>query len=319
MKRKLNILTFLCLSLFGFSQQEQQYSLYMINPFTVNPALGGTEDFIDVKVGYRTQWVGFESAPKTYYISGHGTVGREYNASSYHHKTEHKSWHGVGGFVYGDQTGPVSRAGFNVQYAYNLPLNKKVRMSLGSFLGLKSYSYDVSNLRRENYDDEAIPLNRVSKILPDLSVGIWLYSDSWYLGGSGFQLLQNKVGARDLILSEESKLLSHYFLNGGVKLPVNESLILVPSFGLKTIFPLNVSADVSLKMDYKDSFWGGMSVRFGDSFVLLAGILVKNVEVTYAYDVTMSSIRKASSGSHEVILGLRIKHPKHVLCASRFW
>lgn len=291
----------------------------MINPFTLNPALGGTEDFIDIKMGYRTQWVGFEGAPKTYYVTGHGTIGKEFNASAYHHKGEHKSWHGIGGYVYRDKAGPFSKDGLSVQYAYNFPLNEKIRLSAGSFVGLKNFSYDVSGLRREEFDDEAIPFSKISKTIPDVSIGLWMYSSSWYLGISGFQLLQNKVGGKDLQLSEDGRLLSHYFVNGGARLPVNENFVFVPSFGLKAILPVNVSLDTSVKLDYKDSVWGGVSFRSGDSFSFLLGGLIKSVEVTYSYDVTISSVSKVSSGSHEVVLGLRIKHPKHILCASRFW
>ena len=319
MKNKLLILILLCLSLLSFSQQEQQYTLYMVNPFTINPALGGTEDFIDIKMGYRTQWVGFESAPKTYYLTGHGTLGKEFNGSSYHRKTERKSWHGIGGFVYRDETGPFSRSGFSFQYAYNLPLSRGVRFSLGSFFGAKNYTYDISSLRREEFIDDAIPLTRISRTIPDLSVGIWIYADNWYLGGSGFQLLQNKIGVKDLLLSKNNRLLSHYFINGGVKLPINETFILVPSFGIKTIFPLNASIDVSMKLDYKDFVCGGVSLRSGDSFSVFIGTLVKSIEISYAYDITLSSIRNDSAGSHEVVVGVRINHPTHVLCPSKFW
>ena len=41
------------------AQQRAQYSQYMLNPFVLNPAVAGLEDFIDVRMGYRAQSVSY--------------------------------------------------------------------------------------------------------------------------------------------------------------------------------------------------------------------------------------------------------------------
>jgi hypothetical protein len=38
---------FLGCMLIGFAQQRPQYTQYMVNPFLLNPALSGTEDYTD--------------------------------------------------------------------------------------------------------------------------------------------------------------------------------------------------------------------------------------------------------------------------------
>jgi hypothetical protein len=50
-------------------QQRPQYTQHMINPFLVNPAVSGTEDYTDIRAGYRKQWVGFDGSPRTMYLS----------------------------------------------------------------------------------------------------------------------------------------------------------------------------------------------------------------------------------------------------------
>ena len=307
----------------AFTQQEQQYTQYMVNPYTINPALGGTEDFIDIKFGYRKQWVGLESAPRTYYLTGHTTLGKESNVSGYHHRGEHTSWHGVGGYIYSDRTGPISRSAFYGQYAFNMPLTRQVRLSVGSFFGIKQFSYDLTGLRREDFTDEVLPNNRLVQILPDVSLGAWVYSKFWYFGASAFQLLQNNISFNQFVTDpnfENGKLISHFFVTGGGKLAASEELTVVPSFAIKGAPNTPVSVDLNVKIDYNDQFFGGLSYRVGDAFAIIAGAVIeKTVEISYSYDLTTSDLRKVSNGSHEIVLGLRLKHPKHILCASSFW
>ena len=105
--KKIALTIFTLVSFVCLAQQEQQYSQYMLNQFALNPAIAGTEDFIDVIIGARKQWAGFESSPTTSFVTAHMTLGKEDH--QFHHNNEHKSWHGVGvqGFV--DHTRPISR------------------------------------------------------------------------------------------------------------------------------------------------------------------------------------------------------------------
>lgn len=322
--KNLFYLAFVMIYSLGFTQQEQHFTQYMVNPYTINPGLGGTEDFIDVKLGYRNQWTGFESAPKTYYLTAHSTIGKEFNAGGYHHKSEHKKWHGVGGYIYSDNTGPISRNSYYGQYAYNLALNKHLRLSIGTFIGIKHFSYDLSGLRREDVNDDVLPNTQISQVMPDANVGLWLYNRDWYIGASSFQLLQNKLSIQEFTqlsnADENGKLIAHYFITGGVKLPMSEDFTAVPSFALKGAPNSPLSLDLNIKISYHDQYFGGASFRHGDALSLIAGTVVNEMlDISYSYDLTTSALNKASNGSHEIIIGLRIKHPNHILCASRFW
>ena len=77
---------------------------------------------------------------------------------------------------------------------------------------------------------------------------------------------------------------------------------------------------MSAKIDYSDQYWAGISVRGGDAFIVMVGTVInKQLELSYSYDLTYSDIRKASTGSHEIVIGYRLKHPGHLVCPSRFW
>lgn len=328
MKRILQVLAF-CFPAFLYAQQYQQYTQYMVNPYAINPAVGGTENYADVKVGYRTQWVNFgrdNSGPKTYYISGHTTLGKQFR--QYHHKGEHGYWHGIGGYLYKDAAGPISFTSFNLNYAFNMPINKHTRFSFGIFGGFKQMKVDKSwwnFLDKPGYDqDNYLASNDFTKVMPDLSVGGWWYSTDYYIGASMFQLLHNKVsqdGWTAAYSQGSGNLVGHYFVTGGFRMPMSEVVDLVPSFAMKGVVNTPLSVDLNLKLQYQDLFFGGINWRVQDSFAAIAGVvLMKRLEVSYSYDFTTTKdIRTHSSGTHEVIVGLRLPHGKNIDCPSKFW
>src|SRR6478735_8739705 len=58
------------------AQQQGQYSQYMMNYYLINPAVAGTDEFLDARVGYRMQWTGIEGAPRNYYMTVHSPIDK---------------------------------------------------------------------------------------------------------------------------------------------------------------------------------------------------------------------------------------------------
>ncbi len=57
-----------------------------------------------------------------------------------------------------------------------------------------------------------------------------------------------------------------------------------------------------------------------DAVVFLAGLTVKKVvDVSYAYDANISDLNKHNSGSHEIMLGLRLPNHPHDPAPAQFW
>lgn len=70
-------------NLLASGQQRPHYTQYVINPFIINPAIAGIDNYTDLKLAMRDQWVGLKGAPKTSYFSIHGPIGKsDYRASS---------------------------------------------------------------------------------------------------------------------------------------------------------------------------------------------------------------------------------------------
>jgi type IX secretion system PorP/SprF family membrane protein len=325
MKRILFYLSALVAVTSVWAQQDQQYTQYMANQYTINPAVAGTEDFIDVKLGFRTQWVGFDAAPKTMYLTAHSTIGKQFSSSHGHHKGEHGYWHGIGGYIYSDQTGPISRNGFYGTYAFNTAIAKKMRLSVGAAFGIKQFNFDPNGYRKNIVDNgDQLIEGAYNEVIPDLNLGFWLYNKDFYFGVSAYQMLNSEVSFEGIYEDGHNgnftKYNSHYYATGGIMMPLSDQLTFVPSLMLKYVTPSPVSLDINGKLMFDDRFWGGLSYRVGDAFALIAGVVVKNkLEISYSYDVTTSAIRQFSSGSHEVIIGYRFQHPKTLDCPTNYW
>lgn len=300
----------------AMAQQEAQYSMYMFNQLLINPAVTGTEDYMDAKAGYRTQWVGIDGAPQNFYATFHTPIAK---LKSEFEDVKPLAWHGVGGFATGEVTGPLNKYKFYGSYAYHLPLNNKLVFSLGTFLGFQNYYVNKDRLHFvDNQTDNALNGN-ISSISPDGSIGGWLYSRELYVGLSILQIFNNKVKVTDGA-SAEGKLNRHYFFTAGYKIKLDEKWALVPSVLVKGLSPAPVQFDINLKVRYMDRFWGGLSYRNKDAAIILLGMTWDNkFDVGYAYDYSISDLRKYNAGSHEIMVGYHIPKKKLPPSHSYFW
>jgi type IX secretion system PorP/SprF family membrane protein len=60
-----------------FAQQDIMVSQYMFNGLLLNPAYAGSHKYFSSSLLHRTQWVGFDGAPKTSILALDGPVNNE--------------------------------------------------------------------------------------------------------------------------------------------------------------------------------------------------------------------------------------------------
>src|SRR5262245_24321018 len=59
------------------AQQKPIYTQYILNNYIINPAISGIENYTDIKISHRNQWVGINGAPVTTYLSVQGPIGKQ--------------------------------------------------------------------------------------------------------------------------------------------------------------------------------------------------------------------------------------------------
>ncbi|MEM6376738.1 MAG: PorP/SprF family type IX secretion system membrane protein [Bacteroidota bacterium] len=304
-------------------QQLEQYTQFSINPYLINPAIAGTEDFLHLQAGYRNQWSGFEGAPETGYLSAHSTLNNR-QLSVANKRREQISRVALGLVLLNDQTGPLEQSSGMLTFAYNFALNNQgLRISFGLNGGLKQFSYNPDGFTENLLDlDDPTLLELEDRQVLQLAAGFWLYNDHFFLGGSSFQLVNSIVAENTEPTADFTERLfpRHYYFMGGLKLDLGNEAYFVPAVLLKTLPDAAISFDITSKIVFADQFWLGANYRKEDSFGLFGGFLVKDrLEISLSYDFVLSSIRNASAGSSEIHVGYRIFNQNKVNCPDRFW
>src|SRR5204863_3864683 len=83
MKKVLLILLLLNSVCAAVAQQRPFYTQYILNNYILNPALSGIENYTDIKLSVRDQWIGLKGAPRTSYFSIQSPIGKgDYRTSS---------------------------------------------------------------------------------------------------------------------------------------------------------------------------------------------------------------------------------------------
>lgn len=313
MKNYILIFCFLLIGSAAAAQQKALYSQYMTNYYLLNPAVAGAGKDWNFKAGYRNQWVGFEGAPKTFYLSGEAALFKK-------DIIEGQAYHGVGGYAYTDQTGPTTRTGMLLSYAYHVPLSEKIYLSSGVFAGVQQYRFDANKVYLAEGSNERDPVTssgNLNSFMPDMSVGTYIHSDKFYAGVSIFQVLGNRIFDTGDV-EDPSRLARHVLVSGGYNLDVHSNIMVTPSVLLRYVNGAPLQADLNVKgayyltggqkSRYDDMLWAGISYRTQDAVVGLVGLQFKQqYELSYSYDITTSPMRNYSAGTHEVMLGLRLQ------------
>jgi exodeoxyribonuclease-3 len=116
----------------GLGQQLPVYSQYMMNKFLINPAVAGSEGYTAFNITSRKQWLGIKDAPLTFAASGQTRLNRNSSGSR---ATRGSSGSmagrvGLGGYIFNDRHGLVSRSGLQLTYAYHIPFESS-QLSFG--------------------------------------------------------------------------------------------------------------------------------------------------------------------------------------------
>lgn len=282
------------------AQQLPQYTQYMLNEFAINPAVAGKEEYADMRSNNRYQWIGITDAPRTYVLTVHGPL-----------KLKNM---GLGMNLFTDIVGPTRRVGLNFSYAYHIRLNEETKLALGLSAGILQWGIDGHKLVLHDEGDENLLTQYQTTYVPDFGGGLLFHHKKWYFGVAVPQLYQSKI---NLYPGSETtgKLVMHFNVNGAYRFDIGEDFKIEPSFLVKYATPAPFKIDGGLRVIYKEQVWLGGAYRHNDAYTALLGFLIRNyIMLGYSYDFPTTNIRKYSSGTHEIMLGLRFSRKQN-----RFW
>jgi len=304
---------------FGICEAQQMplYSQYIMNGFLINPSFAGRDGYTSVNLTVREQWTGLSQAPSTYalsfqtrilknsFISKSTTVKRKLVRPTKGGQV------GLGGYVFNDNNGIMHRTGAQIAYSYNIPMGEEDdenTQNLAFGLALTAYQYAI-NYEGLIYDQDDPYLNNYDRsvFIPDFNFGISYSTPKYYVGFAMTNLLRGSVRFSDDNSINNSTELGHYFLTGGIKLPLSENWLLEPSAFVKSSDMLfkALQLDLSSRIYYKNDYWAGLSWRTNDAVIAMLGLKYDRFYFAYAFDFTLTDIRKQSLGTHEFSLAVK--------------
>ena len=283
--------------------QDAEFTQFYSNPIYLNPAFAGTNNCPRLSTNHRSQWTGLPNV---------------FNTTSFSYDQNINKIHGgFGVMVLSDRVNnAIQNNKISGMYSYELKISKKFTLRTGIEASFWQNKFNQNELtfvdmidpiRGFVYSTANNTLNS-SKNGLDFSSGILAYSDKFFLGFSTHHLTKPKQS----IFSEDYKLERKYTVNIGSHFPIGykssngeKNWIVSPNIIFKKQ-GLNEQLNIGIYGEngaYVLGFW----YRDNQTYAVLVGAKMGLIKIGYSYDINLSRLYIASSGSHEVSIQINFQ------------
>ena len=287
--KKIICFVFAAVSLVSMAQQTPQSNVYTYNRFSINPAYTGASGCTEINFSHLNQWVKVEGAPLTSYVGVNTRLGKNI---------------GIGGQVLVDKIGMINQVTGMGAISYGLTFAKFHTLRFGLGVGYNQYRVNPTSAIAFDNQDPIINGGSQSSGTLNSELGIFYQWKNLELSVASKQLLQTytNFGYNSL---DGYGLRRHFNALAAYKINVNNNLAIKPSVFMKGI-NTGMQTDLNADVIYKSFIQAGIGYRTQVGLIARAGINIQDLFfIGYAYETPMRNIASFSSGSHEVILGLK--------------
>ena len=283
--------------------QDAEFTQFYSNPIYLNPAFAGTNNCPRLSTNHRSQWTGLPQI---------------FNTTSFSYDQNISKIHGGFGFmVLSDRlNNAIQNNRISGMYSYEIKISKKITLRTGIEACFWQNKFNQSQLtfvdmidpiRGFVYSTANNTLNS-SKNGIDFSSGILAYGEKFFLGFSTHHLTEPEQS----LFSNEYKLERKYSLNIGYHIalnndnrPNNKKWIISPNIIYKKQ-GLNEQLNIGIYGE-KGSYVMGLWYRDNQNYAILVGAKMGLIKIGYSYDINLSRLYLASSGSHEVSIQINFQ------------
>lgn len=288
----------------SIGQQLPQFTQYMYNTLSINPAYAGNRETLSIMGLHRSQWLGFDGAPTTQTLSIHSPLRNE--------KV------GLGFSFINDQLGFENFVYMYGDFSYTIRTGSKSELSFGIKGGFTSFSIDQELINAE--PDDALVQGLQNRWSPNVGIGFLWFGERWYVGLSAPRLLINDYNKEEGYKALER--VSYYF-TGGYVFDAGRDVKFKPAYMVKATNGAPISVDLSANFLFNEKLWLGAAYRINESAGAFGAMVdfqvTKEWRVGYTYEHPMSDIRPYTNGTHEIFLmyevfkndKTRIKSPRY--------
>ena len=295
------------------AQQDAQYTQYMFNTLSVNPAYAGSRGELSIAALYRSQWVGLDGAPETFTLSLNSPIRNS------------KLGYGVSIVQDNIGDGAISETFIDAVVSYTIDVSLEAKLSFGLKAGGNLLNLDFNNLR--NFDVEPVDASNIeNRFSPNVGLGVYYHTNKFYAGLSAPNLFQTEHFDNSLTDSNSINFLSqeriNYFLITGYIFDIGSDFKFKPALLTKVVGGAPLQVDVSANFLYNDKFSFGAAYRWDAAVSALAGFQISDqVMLGLAYDREITELggTQFNNGSFEVFLRFELVKSFQKLVSPRFF
>ena len=296
------------------AQQDAQYTQYMYNTISVNPAYAGSRGVMSFTGLHRQQWVGLDGAPRTQTFAMHTPIGESQKV-------------GLGLSIVNDEIGPTQETYFDVDFSYTIKTSEKGNLAFGLKAGGHLLDVNFDKLSKFDNFDRVFQENIDNKFSPNVGLGIYYYTDKFYFGLSAPNLLETDHFDEDNLNTSEGasviaeERINYYFITG-YTFDINEDLKFKPALLTKLVLGAPIQVDASANFLLYDKITVGAAYRWSAAVSGMVGFQISDaLMIGFAYDRETTELgnRKFSDGSYELMLRFELFKKYNRFLTPRFF
>lgn len=286
-----------------YAQQEPNYTQYMYNTMTVNPAYVGSSDNFNITADYKAQFTGINGAPETVNLGLESPV--TYNI-------------GLGLNITRDALGPSEDLNVDGNFSYSLQLASETYLSFGLKAGFRVLNVDFRKGIYDNVNDPAFMTNIDNQFLGVLGAGAYLFTDKWYLGLSTPNFFSQEYYNEESTMVNTENL--NFYLIGGYIFDIGTTTKFKPAALFDYVEGAPIRASLSANFLFLEKFTAGLSYSVDAAVSGLAGFqITDSIFIGYAYDYNTSDFNQYNDGSHEVLIKFSLARKRGATFSPRFF
>jgi type IX secretion system PorP/SprF family membrane protein len=295
------------------AQQDAQYTQYMFNTMSVNPAYAGSRGQLSIAALYRSQWVGLDGAPKSQTLNLHSPI--------------RNSQLGYGISIVNDEIGDgvVQETYFDAVLSYTIDVSSEGKLSFGLKAGGNLLNLDFQGLR--NFDVEPVNVDNIeNKFSPNVGIGIYYHTNSFYAGLSAPNLFQtdhfdnNQTDANAVQFLSKERI--NFYLITGYVFDIGGNTKFKPALLTKVVGGAPLQVDFSGSFLFNDKFSMGAAYRWDAAVSAMFGFQIsEQLMLGLAYDKETTDLggTQFNDGSFEVFLRFELVKSFKQLVSPRFF
>lgn len=298
MKKHLLLFSILLLTVLEVNAQSRKYiSQFSHLQHYYNPGLAAYEGSM-IRGFVRNQWLGWEGAPKTYFISAEldfgqlagetdpGLLGKHAVSLSLHH----------------DTNGAFMESELIVGYASRVRLSKTTNLRLGIGINYNTVRLDGNRLTTDQALDPTVGSyfgGFANMHILDFNLGMALTHKNYYISYAVHNVNEGKLNKGDVFMDRKAP--SGIF-QGGYRNRISDNIALATNVMWRTQADLPENVEFNFKVLLMDRMWIGAGHRVAYANNLQVGFVLGELRMGYIYEIPMLRSYLLPYSTHELML-----------------